>query len=53
MADSHSTDSEGGDAVGVNLKPKVWRALLVQDFLDNLLICSCLEIVEGGEFINM
>ena len=31
-----------------NMKPKVWRQQAVQEYIDNLLILSALEIVEGG-----
>ena len=49
---SEDTDV-GDDLVDTVLKPKLWRAQVVQDFLDTLLICSCLEIVEGGETFKM
>jgi hypothetical protein len=36
-----------------SLKPKVWRLALVQEYMDNLLIRSCLEIVEGGQVLKL
>jgi hypothetical protein len=35
------------------LKKKVWRFQVVQEFTDNLLIRTCLEIVEGGLMLRL
>jgi hypothetical protein len=34
-------------------KPKLWRFQPVQEYTDNLLILSCLEIVESGEKLRL
>ena len=36
-----------------SLKKKVWRLQVVHEFTDNILIRTCLEIVEGGELMKM
>jgi hypothetical protein len=48
---SDTDDAE--DIIDGTLKPKIWRAQVVQDFMDNLLLRSSLEIVEGGETLRM
>jgi hypothetical protein len=52
--DGPSSGSESGDVLPSlqppkKLKPKMWRYQPVQEYTDNLLILSCLDIVEGGE----
>jgi len=58
MADDEpESGSEGEEQTaeesGAHLKPKVWRAAVVQEFNDNVLIRSCLEIVESGETMKL
>ena len=57
MSDINLSDAdEGAEApaqvADATLKPKVWRAKVVQEFTDNILIRTCLEIVEGGETLK-
>ena len=55
---SNSDEEEEGAEVGEliesdsELKPKIWRAAVVQEYKDNLIIRVCLEIVEGGETLK-
>jgi hypothetical protein len=54
-----NSDDEDDDEVGellesgTDLKPKVWRAAVVQEYKDNLIIRVCLEITESGEVLKM
>jgi hypothetical protein len=62
MSDNERSDAAEEDAENVaeaaaqvddaSLKPKVWRAKVVQEFVDNITIRTCLEIVEGGETLK-
>ena len=52
MADEEGEDFQGAGESGAERK-KVWRAAVVQEFDDNLLIRSCLEIVESGETLKL
>ncbi len=48
-------DEEVGDLLAseTDLKPKIWRAAVVQEYKDNLIIRVCLEITESGETLKM
>ncbi len=50
-SDHDHSDDAAGEALSVSatLKPKIWRVKVVQEYIDNILIRTCLEIVEGGE----
>ena len=48
-------NSDGGDdppAKSQVPRPKLWRAQAVQEYLDHLLIQTCLEIVESGDHLK-
>lgn len=54
-ASNSDEDEEEGEPSNceTDLKPKIWRAAVVQEYKDNLIIRVCLEITEGGEFLKM
>ena len=48
-------NSDGGDDPPAKCqvpRPKLWRAQAVQEYLDHLLIQTCLEIVESGDHLK-
>ena len=56
MQDSAGNNSDAGDdppARPQAPRPKLWRAQAVQEYLDNILIRTCLEIVEGGDVLKL
>jgi hypothetical protein len=53
MSDKSASDEEEDDTSQVEPKPKLWRAAVVQEYKDNLIIRVCLEIAEGGETLKM
>jgi hypothetical protein len=51
---SNSEEEEDEAAeTGAELKPKIWRAAVVQEFKDNIIIRVGLEIAEGGEKMKL
>jgi hypothetical protein len=54
-SDEEDDDAEVGGLLEseTDLRPKIWRAAVVQEYKDNLIIRVCLEITESGEILKM
>jgi hypothetical protein len=50
---SNSEEDEDEAETGAELKPKIWRAAVVQEYKDNIVIRVGLEIAEGGETMKL